>query len=309
MTPEMRDALRAVGHAVSFDDGQTLRQKGAFAPDMLLITQGQVDCILSDTDAVQISVGPDTIVGEIGFLTGQGATATLLAKGPVEALSLDASALQRLQQKTPAIAADVLRHLATLIQDRSAQNEGLLAGAAPDDEDTIEVVRCSTLDQRRTAQRLRYDVHCLENGRESAFADYDEEIIHDDLDAHGTSFLAVQMGQPIGMIRMNLGRDDLKMMPALLGLSHTPFSADDSAFVTATALREAHRSDLLFAKLFTALTTFAQASGAKAVFANCPPELQPLYVAHGFTRTAPDFVHAEMGLSVPMVRALDEIHD
>lgn len=304
MTPDMRDALADVGEAVTFADGETLREKGAFAPDMLLITSGQVDCILSDADAVHLSVGPETIVGEIGFLTGQGATATLRALGPVEALSLDASALQRLQQETPTIAADVLRHLAQLLQKRSVQNEGLLAEVTPEGDGNVEVIRCSTLDQSRTAQRLRYDVHCLEEGRKSASADADEGLIWDALDRTGTSFIAVVSGQAIGMMRVNFGHDDLGMLPELYGVLNALFSLDESALITASALRDAFRSDALHRHLLSAIETFAMASGARALFSVCPPESEGTYAMLNFTRSAPDFVHAEDGVLVPMVKAL-----
>lgn len=301
MTPDMRDALHTVGEAVTFSPGEVLREKGAFAPDMLLITSGQVDCVLSDADEVHVTVGPDTIVGEIGFLTGQGATATLRALGPVEALSLDADALRRLQREAPTTAAGVLRHLARLLQKRTEQNEGLLAETAPREEGGFDIVRCSTLDQRRVAQRVRYDVHCLEQGRSSAFADDDEAMIADGLDSTGTSFIASHGGQAVGMMRVNFGRDDVGMLPDLYGMEETPFSTEDSAMITASAIREAYRGDGIYMHLFAAVGTFADAAGAKAIFADCVPELERTYAGLGFARAAENFMHSENGVSVPMV--------
>lgn len=262
MTPDMCDAFRDVGTEVSFAEGEILREKGTFAPDVLLITSGRVDCILTGADAENLTMGPGSIVGEIGFLTGQGATATLRAAGPVMALSVDAQALQRLQRDTPTVAADVLRHLARLLQERSAQNEGVL-----DVADAEGVIRCSTLDQKRTAQRVRYDVECLENGQTSEFADDEEGIITDDLDSTGTSFIATSGKQVIGMMRVN-------------------FSTDGEAEITAIAVREAFRTDAIFTQFFNALSTFVAASGAGVLRADCTPDQQALFVASGFRQDA-----------------------
>lgn len=310
MTPDMRAALQMVGRKVAFIAGETLRHKGAFAPDMLLITSGMVDCILSEADEVHLSVGPDTIVGEIGFLTGKGANATLRAIEPVQALSLDSSALQRLQREAPTVAADVLRHLARLMQSRTAQNQDLLAEVEPRDEGGFEIVRCSTLDQLRIAQRVRYDVYCLEFGRTSPNADPDEGTITDELDANGTSFIAYHDGQAVGTVRVNLGRDgEFGVLSDLYGMAGTPFAIDESSIITKYAIREAYRGSSAYIRLFAAIGTFVHASGASAIFIDCVPELARFYATMGFTRTAEDFVHYENGLSVPLVLDLIDYQD
>lgn len=308
MTPEIHTALQSVGCAVAFNDGDVLREKGAFVPDMLLITSGQVDCIVSEADAVHFTVGPGTIVGEIGFLTGQGATATLRALGPVEALSLNARSLQRLRQNSPAIAAEVLRNLAMLLQERAAQNDGLVTeGEGRSDE--IEVVRCSTLDQRRTAQRVRYDVHCLERGLASAFADDAEGVITDALDATGTSFIAFTGVQAIGMMRVNAGPNCDESLLRFHGLSDDADAAEDSTIVTASAIHEAYQTEDLFGQFIAAISTFAQAADAQRLCADCPPESEIHYTALGFQRSGPDALLPELGPSVPVVLTLVPLSD
>lgn len=286
MTPEMRDALQAVGCPVTFADGEVLRERGTFAPDMLLITQGRVDCILSDEDAVHLSVGPDTIVGEIGFLTGQGATATLRALGPVEALSLDARGLQRLRKEAPTVAADVLRHLANLLQKRARQNEGLLAEVDPPQQEAVSVVRCSTLDQKRTAQRVRYDVECLEAGKTTPFADHDEGIISDDLDKHGTAFIAHTGVQAVGMMRVNLAAESAAIVQCFPVLDGVELNA--AAVITASALHAAYRDADLIGQFVTAVATFAEASGATSVLVPCAPDEAAEFEAFGFHPKASD---------------------
>lgn len=303
MTPEMRDALHAVGQSVSFTDGEVLRQKGAFAPDLLLITDGQVDCVLSESDVVHLPIGPGTIVGEIGFLTGQAATATLRAIGPVDALSLDARALQRLQRNDPTVAADILRHLAHLLRERSLQNEGLVDVADRDDDAGIAVVRCSTLDQKRTAQRIRYDVHCLENGLSSAFADDEEGIITDDLDRSGTSFIAFTGVQVVAMMRVNSGAECGATLTAFHGETNAGGWLEKATVITATALQDGYRTDDLYRKFFNAITTLSQASGAEIVLASCAPDQEVHYTANGFKRAGNNAPLPEVGLCVPLALA------
>ncbi|ABD57088.1 Crp/Fnr family transcriptional regulator [Jannaschia sp. CCS1] len=297
MTPDMHNALRVVGQPLSFKGGDTLRQKGTFAPDMLLILTGQVDCVLSEEDAVHLPVGPGTIVGEIGSLTGQAATATLRAVGPVETLSLDARALQRLQQEAPKVASDILRHLTHLLRDRSVQNQDLLAESTGEAADAITVVRCSTLDQMRTAQRVHYDVHCLENGRDSALADHEEGIIIDDLGQAGTTFIAYTGVQVIGMMRVHSGADCDEDVRRLHGAHLT----DTRAVITTTALHDAYVSDDVLSDFLGAILTFTTVSGADALLVHCPMNHEARYLARGFVRTGPDVVLDEIGPSVPMI--------
>ena len=149
---------------------------------------------------------------------------------------------------------------AHLLQDRSAQNEALAEPSPPQG-----VIRCSTLDQRRTAQRVRYDVECLERGAILPHADQEEGIISDDLDQSGTSFLAFDGVLAIGMMRVN-------------------FDADGDAAITASALRDAYRTKDLLEQFIKALATFAQASGARTLTAPQTVEDAGILAPHGFQK-------------------------
>jgi CRP-like cAMP-binding protein len=304
MTPEIHAALQAVGYAVTFESGEILRERGAFAPDMLLIESGEVSCILSDNDTGHLTVGPGAIVGEIGFLTGQGATATLRALGPVTALSLDARALQRLRKDAPDVAADVLRHLAGLLRSRTAQNEA--ATPAAEAPDQIDVLRCSTLDQRRTAQRVRYDVLCLEEGQISPDADDEDGIIADDLDASGTAFIAFTGVQAVGMMRLNLGSEAGELLVGFQGVAGSATARDKLAVISAVAIHEAYRTEQLYGQFLAAIRTFAQASGAEALVVSSPPEHEHLLAAHGFQRQQGAALAQEEGLRAMVLAPLTE---
>ncbi len=310
MDAALMDALAKVARPAAFEDGEALRMKGVFASDILLITEGVVACILSEDSETHITVGAGDIVGEIGFLTGKGANATLRAIGAVSALSIDGSALGQLQRNDPKNAAEVLRHLALLMRDRIEENEDLLPVSDPSDSGAFDILRCSTLDQLRTAQKIRYDVYCLEFGRSSPYADADEGTIIDDLDKAGTSFLAIHDGVAIGTVRINLGREsDFGPMAEIYGIADSQFDLEDASIVTKFAIREAFRGGSAYMRLFAAIAGFVHTTGAKSIFIDCNPKLARFYATMGFVRSAPDFLHYENGLSIPMVLDLQDYFD
>lgn len=281
MTPEMHKALLAVGRPLTFHDGEILREKGAFAPDMVLILSGSVNCILSDQDTVDLTVGPGTIVGEIGFLTGRAATATLRAAGPVEALSLDGRALQRLQQEAPKVASEVLRHMAQLLQARSLENKSMLADQSDEDSGSIFVTRCSTLDQIHSAQRVHYDVHCLENGLDSAKADHEEGVIADDQKGESATFIAFTGVQAIGMMRIQSGTGYCGVLQRI----HGPLLTDTCTVITTTAIKSAFTSSDVFDGFINAIRTYAASTGSDMLFVHCDGKEETNFKKQGFVRS------------------------
>lgn len=307
----MRTALERVGNPVTFGTGEILRRKGDFASDLLLITDGEVTCSFSDSDDVDLSVGPGAIVGEIGFLTGHPATATLRAAVPVRALSLDPAALGRLQRDNPRDAADVLRHLAQLMKVRTEENAERPAnvetgvGEGKGTGSGIRIIRCSTLDQLRVAQRLRYAIQCLENGHASADADDADGTIIDDLDRSGATFVASQGGQPAGTARVNIGDDaSTRQLARLFRIRDLGIPAATCAWVTRSAIRSGHLGGALHGRLLADLCGFSRKAGATDLMLDCDPMLIGFFVTFGFSRTSEELIPSESGPSVPMRLAL-----
>ncbi|MEM9059101.1 MAG: cyclic nucleotide-binding domain-containing protein [Pseudomonadota bacterium] len=302
MKPEYREALGKVGRQVRFEDGATIRHRGIFAPDFFLITAGDVDCVLSDASEITVRVGPDGVVGEIGFLTGRGASAELVAVGEVHAIAVDALAVFRLQDEMPGVATGVLRYLAEVMESRVDENDTLLSDVEAEPESTFEILRCATPDLLHTARQVRYDVYCGEFGRSSPYADPDAGTLIDDFDQTGTSFVAYHEGEAVGTVRVNAGRDgDFGLMTELYGIAESAFTTEESVIITKYAIREAFRGGTTYLRLFSAIAGYTCATDAKAIFIDCVPKLARFYATMGFERTAPDFVHHENGLSVPMV--------
>jgi hypothetical protein len=65
---------------------------------------------------------PGSPIGEIGFLRGSSATATVTARTPTCALVIDDDMLARLEREQPAVNADLLRRLAETAQERTSFN-------------------------------------------------------------------------------------------------------------------------------------------------------------------------------------------
>src|SRR5262249_7452164 len=72
----------------------------------------------------------------------------------------------------------------------------------------VDVYVCGN-DERllHEATRLRYNVCCVEDGRESPDADHEKRILKDRFDEFGHVFVAVKAGEVIGTFRTNLSRE------------------------------------------------------------------------------------------------------
>lgn len=304
MNDAIVDALTPHCAVRSFAPGETLRMRGGFAPEMLLILEGRVDINLAPGGDKKIgpAVGPRSIIGEIGFLTSKGATAEVTTTTPVRALAIDRSALAKLEADSPALAAEFSRELARSALTRLQSDQVALPEMSEEIAETMEIVMCSKEGLLHTAQRVRYDVYCGEHGRPSLYARHDEKVIIDELDEHGASFLAMQDGTAIGTSRVSLTRDgNLGMLPNIYGMAHSAHYPEHASIITKYAIRDAFRGGTTYIRLFGAMATYIMQSNIKEIFIDCVPPLARFYATMGFKQCAEEFIHYENGLSVPMV--------
>src|SRR3984885_12369449 len=200
------EALRSFCLAVRFKAGDILRHKGQHYSDMYLMVDGSVavDRQLKGSPEIVIARSGSPI-GEIGFLHGGSATATVTAKTAPSALVINDSTVASLEKHQPPLAVQVLRQLASIAEERISDNLVLDStakafGAAPE----IGVLLCRNKAMLEKAQRLRYTVYCEELQRQSPYADHTKKVIADDLDIAGHTFLAVEKRETIGTVRLNL---------------------------------------------------------------------------------------------------------
>ena len=297
------DLLRPFCREARFDSGTLLRQKGQHYRDMFLTTEGVVAVDLeSGRGGAFLLSDPGTPVGEIGFLRGCPATAMVTARTTVGALMIDDVVMARLERERPALASELLHHLAETAVERTSFNltfastVGALVGAR-----AVDVLMCRNSEMLEQAQRLRYDVYCGELGRNSPYADHDSKTIADDLDRFGNTFIALADGEIIGTLRSNLASEGpLGHLEDLYGMRNSPHHPHATAICTKFIVRRSRRGGPAAVKLISALSGFGVRSQVAECYIDCVPTLVPYYMAMGFTIVGPKFFHRENGPSYPM---------
>lgn len=119
LTEEERDTLTqvAVGHA--YDSGDTVINQGDRVENLKVVARGMLR-VTHVFEGGHLSefvgpLGPGDVVGEMSFVDGQGASATLIADGDTQVLKIPRSAIDALMSENPTFAGrfykDLLLHL------------------------------------------------------------------------------------------------------------------------------------------------------------------------------------------------------
>ena len=144
-------------HSIPFAPGEVLTRQGAEAHWLYIIISGAVSVRVSHEDKqreiAQLSEG--RYFGEMGLLTGEARTATVVAMGEVECYRLGKQVFQELVKQRPEIAEEVAVELARRRVELSAAREDLNAEATRERE-------------RQTASDLLYKMRAffgLENNQ------------------------------------------------------------------------------------------------------------------------------------------------
>jgi len=298
------DVLRAVCEQVHFQRGDVLRSKGQHYRSMYLVTDGSVAIELDGDDGRPRTVisGPGTPVGEIGFLQGCVATATVTADSAVGALMMDNRALAQLSRDAPALAADLLRHLAETAQERTSYNltHHPSVNLNPNTH-AIDVYLCRGEEMLEKAKRLRYQVYCEELHRNSSHADHERKTLSDDLDTFGNTFIAVEGDEVIGTLRANVSSEGpLGVLEELYGMKASPFHPSATGICTKFIVKKAKRGSPAATKLISAVVRFGLQNSIKECYGDCIPSLLHYYKALGFVVSGPKFFHEENGPSLPL---------
>ena len=233
--------LDSICREVRFAPGDVLRRKGQHYREMYWITEGAVDVDI-DGAAVPVARNAGSPVGEIAFLRGCPATATVTARTAAHALLIDDPALARLEREQPVAAAQMLRHLAEVAEERTSSNVAFVSTPTSHRGPAIEVHLCRNAAMLESAQRLRYEVYCQELGRSSPYADHERKIITDDLDKTGHVFIAVEAGETIGTLRGNVPSEgSLGVLEVLYGMRTSPYYPASTAVCTKLIVKKSQR--------------------------------------------------------------------
>ena len=258
------ELLRSLCRQASFAPGEVLRRKGQHYTEMFLLTNGRVDIDRETAGATRYSVrDAGSPIGEVGFLRGRPALATVTARTAVNALFIDDATLERVEREQPSLTADLMRCLAEIADERTSFNLVMTSSTAYAGSRAIEVFLCRNKAMLESAQRLRYEVYCRELGRQSPFADHDKKIIADELDEFGQTFVAIEDGETIGTLRGNISADGpLGVLEELYGMRPPASSARDGR------LHQVHRQAREtrqhgIDKLISAMVRFGLRSGSR----------------------------------------------
>jgi CRP-like cAMP-binding protein len=299
------ELLQSTCKQVRFETGDVLRRKGQHYRDMYVITDGCVDVVSeASRDAAKLVISAvGSPIGEIGFLRGCSATATVIARTATHALVIDDPTLARLEYEQPVLTAHLLRHLAETAEERTSYN--LTWSSTPTTytrSPTIEAYLCRNKDMLERAQRLRYEVYCQELGRQSPYADHDKKVITDQLDDAGHIFVAVEAGETIGTLRANFSSEgSLGILEELYGMRTSPHHPKATGICTKFIVRKSKRGSAASIKLISAMVRYGIRNHIKECYIDCIPPLLPYYKAIGFRITGQKFFHRENGPSHPML--------
>jgi len=296
--------LQSLCGKAAFNPGDVLRLKGQQYRDMYLITEGRVDTELDSRggSGKSRSSGPGSPIGEIGFLRGCAATATVIARTSARALVIDHSTLALLEREQPILTAQFLRLLAQIADERTSSNLTFTF-----DSSSYAVVRdidvylCRNEHMLKSAQQLRYEVYCRELGRNSPYADHERQVIADSLDDAGHTFVAVQGGDTIGTLRINLAREgSLGVLEEVYGMRGSAYHPKTTAICTKFIVTKSKRGSRAAIKLILSVARYAVQNDIEECYIDCIPALLPYYKAMGFSVASLPFFHRENGPSYPM---------
>jgi CRP-like cAMP-binding protein len=284
----------------SFGPGSVLRQRRQHYSDMYVITSGSVSIDLEGGEgAPRHRCGPGSPIGEISFLRGCPATATVAAETAVDALVVDDATFTQLQSRQQERHTHIWRVL-TEIAEQRANSE---PRTSPIEQ--IEICLCRNKAMLESAQRLRYQVYVTELARTVPHADHARGLIEDELDRFGACFVAVENGETIGTVRLNLAcRGAVGVLEHFYGMTQSPHHPRSTAISTKFMVRKTRRASSASLELLAAARRYLIRNGVKEVYFDAIPSLVRWYEAFGFRVIGPAFEHPENGPSFPMMSAM-----
>lgn len=132
-TAEELHMLAQVAQVNRYTTGQALFRQGEKADELFIVLKGTVDVVL-EHPGPELSIqqlGPKEIVGELGLFDGHPRSASVIALGPVEALSLSRTDLMEVLAQSPTVAMAFLKTLAVRLRRSTAQVAGGALGVCP----------------------------------------------------------------------------------------------------------------------------------------------------------------------------------
>ena len=125
LEPSKLKLLAFTSESLIFEDGEVLFHRGDAADCAYVIMEGAVD-VLSDTDdgiVVATTLHANELFGELGVITNEARSATLRAKGTLQALRISDEMFLKLLADNADLALDVMRQLSLKLTRSHRQYE------------------------------------------------------------------------------------------------------------------------------------------------------------------------------------------
>ena len=125
LDPSKLKLLAFTSESLTFEDGEVLFHRGDAADCAYVIMEGAVD-VLSDTDdgiVVATTLHANELFGELGVITNEARSATLRAKGTLQALRISDEMFLKLLADNADLALDVMRQLSLKLTRSHRQYE------------------------------------------------------------------------------------------------------------------------------------------------------------------------------------------
>jgi predicted GNAT family N-acyltransferase len=297
--------LHAFCRKISFNAGDIVRRQDQYYKELHLVTEGYLEALSpSPAREVRTSIGPGSMIGEIGLLQGSRATKTVVARTAASALVIDYETLWKIHEGDRRTAVQFCRYLAKVSQPNDNNPSPNLMSFLPGISKVSDVdVFISRSDEMlQEAMRLRYNVCCVEYGRESPDADHQKRILKDRFDEFGHVFVAVKAGEVIGTFRTNLSREgSLGIFEELYGMTSSKHHPARTAICGKFTVKKANRGTPVFLKLCAAFLDNMIKQDILECYVGCEPHLAAIYTTIGFRRAAERFFHYDFGPNDPLV--------
>ena len=101
LNEEQRRAVAAQMRAVEFGDGEAIVREGEPGDSLFIVASGAVSVVLEATGTTVATIERGGFFGEMSLLTGDPRTASVIAKGDVRALEIDADVFRQLGDVSP----------------------------------------------------------------------------------------------------------------------------------------------------------------------------------------------------------------
>jgi CRP/FNR family cyclic AMP-dependent transcriptional regulator len=142
LSDEEREELEELLEPVSFEAGETIFEEGGPEESLYVITSGAAEVhkgVLPGRRQQLATIEAPTVVGEMGLLTEPRAAASVEARTPIEAYSIDRDRfLEMLDDDSPA-ACKVIYEIGRTLADRMARTDASIADIIGQLEGTDEV--------------------------------------------------------------------------------------------------------------------------------------------------------------------------